>query len=126
MVTSTSSTTATPTPTPTPTAQSAVNAATQALLTGLSAGSGVDTGTLVTSLVEAQFAARTAALKSKSDTLTSQISGVASLKSTMTGFSTALANLVKGGSLQTQPTRLERRRPVRHRAVGRKAVGPVR
>lgn len=104
MVTSTSSTTATPTPTPTPTAQSAVNAATQALLTGLSAGSGVDTGTLVTSLVEAQFAARTAALKSKSDTLTSQISGVASLKSTMTGFSTALANLVKGGSLQTQPT----------------------
>ena len=102
MVTSTTSTTATPTPTAT--AQSAVNAATQALLTGLSAGSGVDTGTLVTSLVEAQFAARTATLKSKSDTLTAQISGVASLKSTMTGFSTALANLVKGGSLQTQPT----------------------
>lgn len=104
MVTSTTSTTATPTPTPTPTAQSAVNTATQALLTGLSAGSGVDTGTLVTSLVAAQFAARTAALKTKSDTLTAQISGVASLKSTMTGFSTALANLVKGGTLQTQPT----------------------
>ena len=104
MVTSTTSTTATPTPTPTATAQSAVNTATQALLTGLSAGSGVDTGTLVTSLVAAQFAARTATLKSKSDTLTAQISGVASLKSTMTGFSTALANLVKGGSLQTQPT----------------------
>ncbi|RZM35887.1 MAG: hypothetical protein EOP67_09400 [Sphingomonas sp.] len=104
MVTSTTSTTATPTPTPTPTAQSAVNVATQALLSGLSAGSGVDTGTLVTSLVAAQFAARTATLKTKSDTLTAQISGVASLKSTMTGFSTALANLVKGGSLQTQPT----------------------
>ena len=104
MVTSTTSTTATPTPTPTPTAQSAVNTATQALLTGLSAGSGVDTGTLVTALVAAQFAARTAALKTKSDTLTAQISGVSSLKSTMTGFSTALANLVKGGTLQTQPT----------------------
>ncbi|MES2420419.1 MAG: flagellar filament capping protein FliD [Pseudomonadota bacterium] len=104
MVTSTTSTTATPTPTPTPTPQSAVNDATQALLKGLSAGSGVDTGTLVTSLVAAQFAARTAALKSKSETLTAQISGVASLKSTMTGFSNALATLVKGGSLQTQPT----------------------
>ncbi len=104
MVTSTTSTTAPPTPTPTPTAQSAVNDATQALLKGLSAGSGVDTGTLVTSLVSAQFAARTAALKTKSDTLTAQISGVGTLKSTMTGFSTALANLVKGGSLQTQPT----------------------
>ena len=103
MVTSTTSTTATPTPTPTPTAQSAVNDATQALLKGLSAGSGVDTGTLVTSLVSAQFAARTAALKTKSDTITAQISGVSTLKSTMTGFSTALANLVKGGSLQTQP-----------------------
>ncbi|HXH16972.1 MAG TPA: flagellar filament capping protein FliD [Sphingomonas sp.] len=102
MVTSTTSTTATPTPAPT--AQSAVNTATQALLTGLSAGSGVDTGTLVSSLVTAQFAARTAALKAKSDTLTAQISGVGSLKSTMTGFSTALANLVKGGTLQTQPT----------------------
>ena len=103
MVTSTTSTTAPPTPTPTPTAQSAVNDATQALLKGLSAGSGVDTGTLVTSLVSAQFAARTAALKTKSDTITAQISGVGTLKSTMTGFSTALANLVKGGSLQTQP-----------------------
>ncbi len=104
MVTSTTSTTATPTPTATPTAQSAVNDATQALLKGLSAGSGVDTGTLVTSLVAAQFAARTAALKTKSDTLTAQISGVATLKSTMNGFSTALATLVKGGTLQTQPT----------------------
>ncbi len=104
MVTSTTSTTATPTPTPAPTAQSAVNDATQALLKGLSAGSGVDTGTLVTSLVAAQFAARTAALKAKSDSLTAQISGVTTLKSTMNGFSTALATLVKGGTLQTQPT----------------------
>lgn len=102
MVTSTTSTTVTPTPAATP--QSAVNTATQALLNGLNAGSGVDTGTLVTSLVEAQFAARTAALKAKSDTLTAQISGVGTLKSTMTGFSTALANLVKSGSLQSQPS----------------------
>ncbi|WP_380782532.1 flagellar filament capping protein FliD [Sphingomonas sp. R86520] len=105
MVTSTTSTTGTTSTASTTTAaQTAINTATQALLTGLSAGSGVDTGTLVTSLVEAQFAARTAALKSKSDTLTAQISGISTIKSTLTGFSTALANLVKGGTLQTQPT----------------------
>ncbi len=105
MVTSTTSTTGTTSTAATTTAaQTAINTATQALLTGLSAGSGVDTGTLVTSLVEAQFAARTAALKSKSDTLTAQISGISTIKSTLTGFSTALANLVKGGTLQTQPT----------------------
>ncbi len=107
MVTSTTSTTATPTPTPAATpanAQSVMNAATQSLLKSLEAGSGIDTGTLVPALVTAQFAARTAALKAKSDTLAAQISGVSTLKSTMTGFSTALANLVKGGSLQTQPS----------------------
>lgn len=105
MVTSTTSTTATPTPTPTPTpsAQSAVNTATQALLTGLNANSGVDTGTLVPALVAAQFAARTATLKTQNDTLTTQISGISTIKSTITGFSSALDTLVKSGSLQTQP-----------------------
>ncbi|MEG3084261.1 flagellar filament capping protein FliD [Sphingomonas sp. PB2P12] len=102
MVTSTTSTTATPTPTPT--ATSVVQSATQALLTSLSTGSGIDTATLVPALVSAQFATKTATLKAKADTLTAQISGIGTIKSAITGFSTALANLVKGGTLQTQPS----------------------
>ena len=105
MVTSTTSTTATPTPTPAPTnGQSAVKSATQSLLTSLNAGSGIDTGALVPALVTAQFAAKTAALTAKSTALTSQISGISSLKSAITTFSSALDSLVKGGTLQTQPT----------------------
>ena len=106
MVTSTTSTTTTtPTPTPTPASStSIVQSATQSLLTSLSAGSGVDTATLVPALVNAQFANKTAALKTKSDALTAQISGIGTIKSMMSSFSTALATLVKGGTLQTQPT----------------------
>jgi len=77
--------------------------ATQSLLTSLNTGSGVDTATLVTSLVQAQFAAKTAALTARNDQLTTQISSATTLKSTMTNFSTALQQLVKGGTLTTQP-----------------------
>ena len=104
MVTATTSTTATPTPTPPPTAASIVKSATQALLTSLNTGSGIDTATLIPALVTAQFETKTASLKAKADTLTAQISGIGTIKSAITGFSTALANLVKGGSLQTQPS----------------------
>jgi flagellar hook-associated protein 2 len=58
----------------------------------------------VSSLVTADFAAKTSALSSQADTLTSQISGVSSLKSSVSDFATALASLVKGGTLTTQPT----------------------
>lgn len=78
--------------------------ATQQLLTSLGTGSGLDTETLVKSLVTAQFSAQTSKLTAKAETLTKQISGVATLKSTITAFSTALEALVKGGTLQTQPT----------------------
>lgn len=78
--------------------------ATQQLLTSLGTGSGLDTANLVTSLVAAQFAAKTGALTAKAETITRQISGVATLKSTVTAFSTALESLVRGGTLQTQPT----------------------
>ena len=78
--------------------------ATQQLLTSLGTGSGLDTESLVKSLVTAQFSAQTSRLTTKSETLTKQISGVATLKSTVTAFSTALESLVKGGTLQTQPT----------------------
>lgn len=101
MVTTTS-TTATPTPTPASTT-SVTQTAAQSLLTSLNAGSGVDTAALVTNLVQAQFATKTAQLAAKSDTLTAQISGIGSLKSAITGFSSALDSLVKGGTLASQP-----------------------
>ena len=82
---------------------SATTAATQSLLTALGAGSGVDTASLVTSLVQAQFAVKTAALTAKNDALTARISAAGTLKSTIGNFSTALATLVKGGTLTTQP-----------------------
>ncbi len=106
MAISTTSSTATPTPaaTPTPTAASVTKNAAQSLLTSLNAGSGIDTASLVPSLVEAQFAAKTAQLTAKSKTITTQISGLASLKSAISGFSTAYAALVKGGTLTSQPT----------------------
>ena len=83
---------------------SAGTSTTQQLLSSLGTGSGLDTENLVKSLVSAQFSAQTAKLTAKSETLTKQISGVATLKSTVTAFSTALESLVKGGTLQTQPT----------------------
>ncbi len=69
----------------------------------LGAGSGIDTKALVSSLVDAQFAAKSKALTSRKETLTAQISALSQLRSGLTGFSTALTNLVSGGSLSTQP-----------------------
>jgi flagellar hook-associated protein 2 len=83
-------------------ATSATNTATQQLLTSLGSGSGVDTGSLVTSLVQAEFAGRTDALAKRADALTAQLSGVSTLKSTMSQFSAALASLTTGGTLTTQ------------------------
>ena len=91
------------TPTPSQTAANITATAAQSLLTSLNAGSGVDTPSLVASLVQAQFASKTAALKTQSDTITSQISAVSSLKNTISDFADAVANLVKGGTLQSQP-----------------------
>lgn len=74
------------------------------ILASLGAGSGVDTASLVTSLVQAQFAARNAALTRQDSTVTAQISSVAKIQSGITGFNAALKALVKGGTLATQPT----------------------
>lgn len=104
MSTVTSTTTPTTAATTTKTAaQSATSKAAQSLFTSLNTGSGVDLSTLVPGLVEAQFAARTAALKAKSETLTTQISAVAKLKSGITDFASALKSLTEGGTLATQP-----------------------
>ena len=83
---------------------SATSATTASIVKTLGTGSGLDTAAIVSALVEAQFAAKNAALTKKSDALTAQISGLATLKSGITGFDAALRTLVKGGSLTTQPT----------------------
>jgi flagellar hook-associated protein 2 len=105
-MTTTISSTSTATATPTPTATSAADvskSAAQQVLTSLNTGSGVDTASLVTALVQAQFAAKTAAITSRGAALTAQISGAATLKNNIGTFASALATLSGGGSLQTQP-----------------------
>jgi flagellar hook-associated protein 2 len=91
----TSSSTATPASTP---------SAASSITTALGAGSGIDTAALVQQLVDAQFANKNAALTKKDDALTAELSSLSQLKSAVSGFSTALNTLSKGGTLTTQPT----------------------
>lgn len=97
------STASTPSASPASTS-SVTSAAATSLLNSLEVGSGVDTASLVTSLVTAQYAAKTSALTARFDALSAKLSGVTTLKSTITTFSTALDTLTKGGTLATQPT----------------------
>jgi flagellar hook-associated protein 2 len=69
----------------------------------LGVGSGIDTRSLVAGLVQAQFGPKSQALTLRKETLTAQISALSQLRSGLTGFSTALTNLISGGSLSTQP-----------------------
>lgn len=69
----------------------------------LGSGSGIDIGALVTSLVEAQFAAKNQEIARREEKLDAQISGVSTLKSAITNFDAALKSLTKGGTLATQP-----------------------
>jgi flagellar hook-associated protein 2 len=77
--------------------------AANSILTSLGSGSGVDTDSLVGKLVEAQFAAKRAQITAKSDKLTAQISGAATLKNFVSDFAKAVNTLVGGGTLATQP-----------------------
>lgn len=95
MTTTTSATSATPTTTTT---------IGQSLINSLNAGSGVDTASLVASLTQAQFASKNLLLTKQDTALTAQISSVAKVQSAITSFASGLSTLVKGGSLQTQPT----------------------
>lgn len=97
MTTTTSATSTTPTPT-------AATTIGQSLINSLNVGSGVDTASLVASLVEAQFASKNLQLSKQDTALTAQISSVAKVQSAITSFAAGLSTLVKGGSLQTQPT----------------------
>lgn len=76
----------------------------QSITTALGSGSGIDTGALVTALVDNQFSVKTKQYAARGETLGAQISAVASLKSAITGFAGALTSLVKGGTLTTSPT----------------------
>lgn len=78
--------------------------AVSSIVAALGSGSGIDTTALVTSLVDAQFAAKAGQLTRRDEALTAQISGAGSLKSAIAGFSTALNSLVRGGTLTTSPT----------------------
>lgn len=69
----------------------------------LGSGSGIDISALVTGLVDAQFAAKTAALTKREESLKAQISTAGELKSSIAAFDNALKALIKTGSLQTAP-----------------------
>ncbi|WP_271299637.1 flagellar filament capping protein FliD [Sphingomonas sp. CV7422] len=104
MTTTTATTTSTSTATTTATSSASVTkTAAQQVLTSLDTGSGVDTASLVTALVQAQFAAKNASITSRNTALTAQISAAGTLKSTISNFATALGTLSTGGTLQTQP-----------------------
>jgi flagellar hook-associated protein 2 len=70
----------------------------------IGSGSGIDITTMVDQLVEASFANKNAALTAKDEKLTSQISKAGELKSSISEFAAALAQLTAGGGLSTQPT----------------------
>ena len=69
----------------------------------LGSGSGIDISALVTSLVDAQFAAKNAEFARREEKLGAQISGVSALKSAITNFDAALKSLTGGGTLATSP-----------------------
>lgn len=70
----------------------------------LGAGSGIDIKSLVDNLVNAQFQTKNTILDTRETAIKAQISAASELKSAITGFSTALATLARGGTLSTQPT----------------------
>lgn len=99
----------TSTPTPTPSSSSTTKGSTSlnnanAVLSALNAGSGIDTASLVTTLVEAQFSQRQQILDDRNSKLDTQISAISSLKSSLSSLSTGLQQLVVGGTLSAQPS----------------------
>ncbi len=95
-MTTTSSTTAS--------TQSATAAAGSSILTSLGAGSGIDTASLVSSLVTASFANKEKTLTATQSLNTAQVSSLGSLTSGLDSFAKALQTLVSGGTLRSQPS----------------------
>lgn len=74
------------------------------IVNALGAGSGIDITSLVSQLVDSQFAAKSQSINRQNQTVSAQISGVATLKSSITDFATGLKSLTTGGLLTTAPT----------------------
>ena len=74
------------------------------VITALNAGSGVDTGTLITSLVSASYDPKSAALKTREAANTAKISALGTLSASIDSFSSALGTLISSGTLFSQPT----------------------
>ena len=101
---STTPTTSSSTSTTSTTGSSSSSGPNQSIINALGAGSGVDTVSLVNSLVAAQFDPKAQALSKQSDTATAQLSEVSKVKSAINDFASALNQLVTGGTLAAQPT----------------------
>lgn len=74
------------------------------ILTALGTGSGIDLTSLVTQLVDAQFASKNQQLGRQNQRLSAQISGAGQLRSNITSFADGLRTLATGGSTATSPT----------------------
>ncbi len=70
----------------------------------LGIGSGIDTASLIDQLSAASRTPKDTALKAKEDLNTAEISGLSKASSAISDFSTALGQLISGGTLFTQPT----------------------
>jgi flagellar hook-associated protein 2 len=81
-----------------------VTSVSSGIANSLGIGSGIDTAALIDQLTTASRAPKEAALKTKEDLNTAQISAIAQASSAISGFSSALTQLINGGTLFTQPT----------------------
>lgn len=73
------------------------------ILTTIGSGSGIDTTQLIKDLVAAQRMAADQTLKTRQANVDAKVSSLSQLSSALTGFSTALNTLVKGGGLSRLP-----------------------
>lgn len=98
-------TTTTSTSTSTSTSSTATSNASlgQSILSGLNAGAGIDTDSLITNLTAAQKAGLETPITTKQATNTAQISAAGSLASDLSTFASSLNTLIAGGTLQSQP-----------------------
>ena len=85
------------------TTSSVISQAANSILTSLGAGSGIDTSSLITNLVAANKASAQAAITARQQTNTAEISALATVKSGVDGFASALQTLTTSGQLMTQP-----------------------
>lgn len=76
----------------------------QTILSTLTTGSGIDTGTIITALTAAKKSSLEDNLTTQQTANTAQISSLATISSDISTFASSLQQLIAGGTLQTQPT----------------------